>query len=1081
VQRLLSIFLVVALALIGISTFPTQPVAAAGDFFFPENFNTMQDAIDAAEAAGGGTVHASNGIYTEKISLKSGVRVIADNIGGVIIDAADTGTVVTAIGVDNTAEINGIIITGGNSIDGAGMYIENSSPIIANCEFINNTASNRGGGIYNNSNSSPLITNCTFLNNSAKNGGGMYNYGNSSPVVTECTFSGNSATAENGGGIINDNGCSPIITDCTFAENTAYFLGGGMYNLWNCSPVVTGCAFIDNEAEYGGGMANRDYCNPVLSSCNFAGNEAKLRDDILWGFGGVGGGVYNSQASPIVANCIFSGNSAEVHGGGIYGRDRSKPQITNCTFVSNISLLAGSTLAFDSDRQSRPNTVQISNCIIWDGGNGIWNNDNSSITISYSDVQGSGGSSSWTITSATDGGGNIDEDPLLDNNLYLQAGSPCIDAGDNTKVPAGIVTDFQGNDRFFDDLSTIDTGNGMPPIVDIGIDEFGLGPVINVNTGYSYRTIQLAIDTASSGDAINVTEGTYYENISWNNKDLVIIGEGEGITIIDGSGSGSVITTNGLTNAARLEEFTLQNGISWRGGGMWNQSYSSPTITNCTFLNNSADNGGGMYNYRHSSPVVTECTFSGNSATAENGGGIINDYICSPTIIDCTFTENTAHFLGGGMYNLWNCSPMVTGCAFIDNEAEYGGGMANRDYCNPVLTNCSFTGNEAVLRPTQLWGFGGVGGGVYNSQASPTMTNCIFSGNSAEVHGSGLYGRDRSKPQITNCTFVSNIPLLAGSTLAFDSVGQSRPNTVQISNCIIWDGGNGIWNNDNSIITISYSDVQGSGGSSSWTITSAIDVGGNIDEDPLLDDNLCLQAGSPCIDAGSNDALPADTTDLDGNGNTNEKIPFDIDGNPRIVGDVVDIGALESQPPPNEPPVADAGGPYLIDMGDDLYLDGTGSSDPDTAHGDSIVSYEWDLNDDGEYNDATGETTVVIFNDYGVYTVGLKVTDSLGECDTDTAIVEVLAVPEVMVETLGEDLDAIGLPEGMENSLTKSLDSALKVLEDSNEKNDVAAINALEAFINKIEAQRGKKITVEVADDLITKALEIITALSEDT
>lgn len=46
-QKLLSIFVVIALALIGIATFPTQPVAA-GDFFFPENFNTMQDAIDAA-------------------------------------------------------------------------------------------------------------------------------------------------------------------------------------------------------------------------------------------------------------------------------------------------------------------------------------------------------------------------------------------------------------------------------------------------------------------------------------------------------------------------------------------------------------------------------------------------------------------------------------------------------------------------------------------------------------------------------------------------------------------------------------------------------------------------------------------------------------------------------------------------------------------------------------------------------------------------------------------------------------------------------------------------------------------------
>jgi len=60
-----------------------------------------------------------------------------------------------------------------------------------------------------------------------------------------------------------------------------------------------------------------------------------------------------------------------------------------------------------------------------------------------------------------------------------------------------------------------------------------------------------------------------------------------------------------------------------------------------------------------------------------------------------------------------------------------------------------------------------------------------------------------------------------------------------------------------------------------------------------------LLSGSACIDAGSNVAVPADTYDLDGDGNTTEPIPWDLDGNPRIVdGDnggncVVDMGAYE--------------------------------------------------------------------------------------------------------------------------------------------------------------------------------------------
>ena len=75
----------------------------------------------------------------------------------------------------------------------------------------------------------------------------------------------------------------------------------------------------------------------------------------------------------------------------------------------------------------------------------------------------------------------------------------------------------------------------------------------------------------------------------------------------------------------------------------------------------------------------------------------------------------------------------------------------------------------------------------------------------------------------------------------------------------------------------------------------------------------------------------------------------------------------------------------------------------------------------------------------------------------------------------------MGLPDGIENSPTSWLDTAKKVLEDSNENNDVAAINALESFINKVEAKRGKKISEEDAGELIAKAQAIIEALSGGT
>ncbi len=83
----------------------------------------------------------------------------------------------------------------------------------------------------------------------------------------------------------------------------------------------------------------------------------------------------------------------------------------------------------------------------------------------YSDVQG-----------GFAGTGNIDADPLLidakSGNLRLQSGSQCVDAGDNTAVPDGTMTDLDGNPRFVDDPDTTDTGYGDPPVVDMGAYEF---------------------------------------------------------------------------------------------------------------------------------------------------------------------------------------------------------------------------------------------------------------------------------------------------------------------------------------------------------------------------------------------------------------------------------------------------------------------------------------------------------------------------------------------------------------------------------------------------------------------------------
>ncbi len=81
------------------------------------------------------------------------------------------------------------------------------------------------------------------------------------------------------------------------------------------------------------------------------------------------------------------------------------------------------------------------------------------------------------------GDGNIDADPLFldpdDSDFHLSAGSPCIDAADNTAVPMDITTDLDGNPRFVNDLDTQDTGvsEGGCPVVEMGAYEFQDGTI----------------------------------------------------------------------------------------------------------------------------------------------------------------------------------------------------------------------------------------------------------------------------------------------------------------------------------------------------------------------------------------------------------------------------------------------------------------------------------------------------------------------------------------------------------------------------------------------------------------------------
>ena len=106
--------------------------------------------------------------------------------------------------------------------------------------------------------------------------------------------------------------------------------------------------------------------------------------------------------------------------------------------------------------------------------------------------------------------------------------------------------------------------------------------------------------------------------------------------------------------------------------------------------------------------------------------------------------------------------------------------------------------------------------------------------------------------------------------------------------------------------------------------------------------------------------------------------------------------------------------------------------------------------------------------DIFAYGYVMAVRDGMSSC---------AATPKEALEDLAATAANLNMPKGIANSLAAKLDAALGALDDLNENNDVAATNALGAFIHFVEAKRGKRISKEDADMLIQAAQDIITAL----
>ena len=324
--------------------------------------------------------------------------------------------------IDNLTIQNGV----GSGAGGGAIYCYKSSPVVTNCTFSSNTASDSGGAIHCHE-SSPTIRNCMLQNNTATNNGGAIHCGNSSsPTIQNCTFINNSVT-NYWGGAINCDSSSPTIKNCTFTNNSAALgilsgAGGAIHCIWNSScPNIIDCTFEGNSSTYGGAIEFH-------------------------------------ESSPVITNCTFNSNSAEYGSAISYHDGTALAMVTNCTFSSNSSTYVGTIHCRGTG------SAVLNNCILWgnsatSGGNEIHIEDASaSCTLNYCCVDNTGyGGQTGNIY---DTNNCIFVDPQFvdaaNGDYHLKNTSPCIDAGDNSYVPSGVTTDLDGNPRIVN--GTVDMG-----------------------------------------------------------------------------------------------------------------------------------------------------------------------------------------------------------------------------------------------------------------------------------------------------------------------------------------------------------------------------------------------------------------------------------------------------------------------------------------------------------------------------------------------------------------------------------------------------------------------------------------------
>ena len=357
-----------------------------------------------------------------------------------------------------------------------------------------------------------------------------------------------------------------------------------------------------------------------------------------------------------------------------------------------------------------------------------------------------------------------------------------------------------------------------------------------------FPTIQSAIDAATDGDIIALTDGTFTGD---GNRDIDYLGKAITVRSQGGTPEACVIDCEGSETDPHcgfhfrtgeqaesvLKGVTVQDG--WAvypdfGGAVRCEGGSSPTVVSCIFSGNAGSAVGcSMGTFL----ALSGCCFTENEGTC--GGAIYADR-SSLTIDHCRFIENRTDGEGGAIF-AYDTLAKIMHSAFIRNESHSAAAASFHDESEANVLECLFEGNVSSSS----------GGALTFWISGPNIVDrCTFVGNVAGHEAAALWSEKISATYVRNCTFWGNASP-NGTVLAGNYQFVMENTVVAFST-----QGPGVASYEDYAV-LACCDVFGNAGGD-WvgTIADQYGVDGNICEDPLFCDpengDFRLDAESPC-------------------------------------------------------------------------------------------------------------------------------------------------------------------------------------------------------------------------------------------